>query len=157
MWANKNNLHIYADRKLKAHVKGDATEHGVLAMKLRWLMGARMYHRNAWVAKTLKAQKERIGKILGELDGDAALKAAVPLWQTQDFAKRWNEYMDAHFDTAEKRVKNVLDTYLPLLEKKYPGKVDPKKKGPNDDIMKSINALRVAWDKEKKITWAKPW
>jgi hypothetical protein len=157
MWANKNNLHIYADRKLKGHLKGDATEHGVLAMKLRWLLGARTYHRNAWVAKTLGAQKKRIGKILGELDADAAFKAAVPTWQVQGLETRWNEYMDKHFTDAEARVKNVLDTYLPALEKKYPGKVDPKKKGPNDDVMKAIKALRTAWDKEKKSTWSKPW
>jgi hypothetical protein len=50
-----------------------------------------------------------------------------------------------------------MDTYLPLLEKKYPGKVDPKKPGPNDEVIKSIAAVRAAWNKEKATTWAKPW
>ncbi|KAL1605810.1 hypothetical protein SLS59_003614 [Nothophoma quercina] len=157
MWANKKPNGVYGASTMEAHLKGaDKTEGAILTMKLRYLVGARTYHRNKWVTDTLKKQKERIEKILGELDSE--LTKHIPSWQKQDFSKRWNEYMDQHFLDAEKRWDADLQKWFAKLDKVF-GRIDPKQKkpGPNDDLIKTIEAVRKAWKKESAISWAKPW
>ena len=115
----------------------------VALLRLKFLMGARMYMRSPQVHAIFKIQKERIGEVLGKLDtglpknprvSDLETKKYAP-WEKQGLKALWDEYMNDRFKKATTRLNNDMETYLELLEKhwgvpKSQGATPPAKPGP---------------------------
>ncbi|KAJ4361573.1 hypothetical protein N0V95_001734 [Ascochyta clinopodiicola] len=106
----------------------------IALLKLKALLGARMYMRSKIVSDIFKKQVEEIGKMLTAIDdelpnnprkptiGDKKLDPWIKKldpWIKQDLGKRWTEYMNERFEIAHKRTHNNMDTYLALLDTKW--------------------------------------
>ena len=71
MWSNKSpekNKFVYDDNALKNLSNGTPKDARVLALKLKYVMGPRKYHKDPLIARILGDQKRRIGTILGQID-----------------------------------------------------------------------------------------
>jgi hypothetical protein len=156
MWSTKDPKTakgIYADKALGKLLNGTPKDARVLALKLKWVMGARKYQKDPLIARLLGDQKKRIGTILGQIDTE--LPNHNPTWKPQDLEKRWNEYMDQHFLDAKARTDYTLNHYLPLLQNKW---VKGKPGGAsNNELLRGIKALQTEWKKEKRSKWDRPW
>ena len=156
MWSNKSpekNKFVHDDNALKNLSNGTPKDARVLALKLKYVMGARKYHKDPLIARILGDQKRRIGTILGQIDTE--LPNHNPAWKTQDLEKRWNEYMDQHLIDAKARTDYTLNHYLPLLQNKW---VKGKPGGAsNNELLRRIKALQTEWKKEKRSKWERPW
>jgi hypothetical protein len=71
MWSNKSpktNKFVYDDDVLRKLSNGTPKDARVLALKLKYVMGVRKYHKDPLIARILGDQKKRIGTILGQID-----------------------------------------------------------------------------------------
>lgn len=153
MWRNKETKGIYDDSKLTKYLNGTPKDARVLALKLKYVMGARKYQKDPVIARHLGEQKKRIGTILGQID--TGLPKQNPAWQKQDLEKLWNQYMDQHFLDAKSRTDYTMNTWLPKLQNKW---VKGKPGGAsNDQLLRGIKAVQTEWRKEGASKWDKPW
>lgn len=193
MWTTKNTDVIYGDKTYKTiggKAKKDKVHTGMTDLivgtketktipqarptvdsarqayfKLKWILGARMYLKNAEVKAIFKKQKERIGDVLDALDvametQPKKLKttgAVMKSWKKQGLKALWDEYMDEKFAAAKKRSENDMDKYMRLLEGKWALQKDVDA-NENDRVLffAQIKKLKTAWADEKK-SWTAPW
>lgn len=192
MWDTKNTDKIYGDKttkKIGGNEKPDKISTGMTDLivgtnkagkipqacptvdsarqayfKLKWILGARMYLKNAEIKAIFKKQKERISDVLDALDTAMEMQPkktrtgdVMNAWKKQDLKALWDEYMDEKFTAAKKRSENDMDKYLRLLEGRWSQKknLDAAK---NDRIvfLLQIRKLKAAWATEKK-SWIAPW
>ncbi|KAJ4988691.1 glycosyl hydrolases family 18 protein [Stagonosporopsis vannaccii] len=133
-------------------------------LKLKWILGARIYLKNAEIQAIFKKQKERIGDVLDALDTAMETQPkrtktgdVMNAWKKQNLKVLWNEYMEEKFAAAKKRSENDTDKYVRLLEGKWSQKKDLDA-AENDRIvfLLQIRKLKATWDTEKK-NWIAPW
>jgi hypothetical protein len=91
----------------------------IALLKLKWLMGARMYLRKAAVEAIFKKQVNRIGAVLAALDTEIENQVKKPkvgpawaAWKKQGLKELWGEYMMEKFETAKSRCTH--DMYVKL-------------------------------------------
>lgn len=91
-------------------------------IRLKSLLGARMYMRTSTVSDIFRNQVEQIRLMLDAIE-DALVanpravrsKSYAP-WVKQDLAVHWLEYMDERFKIAHTRTHNDMDRYLKLVD-----------------------------------------
>ncbi|KAF3035486.1 hypothetical protein E8E12_007713 [Didymella heteroderae] len=83
--------------------------------KLKWILGAHMYLKNAEIKAIFKKQKERISDVLDALDTAMETQPkktrtgeVMNAWKQQDLKALWDEYVDKKFAAAKKRSENDM-------------------------------------------------
>lgn len=191
MWTTKKNDVIYGDtttKKKGGKGKADTIHTGMTDLivgtkatgkiqsrptidsarqayfKLKWILGARLYLKNAEIKAIFKKQKERIGDVLDKLDTAMETKpktntkgVVMGAWKKQGLKALWDEYMDEKFATAKKRSENDMNKYIRLLEGKWSQTKDLDA-AENDRLvfLLQIRKLKTAWATEKS-SWTAPW
>ena len=91
-------------------------------IRLKALLGARMYMRTDTVSNIFRTQVEAIGTMLDAIEDElvanppqSAIKTYSP-WIKQDLADHWMGYMNERFQIAHTRTHNDMDTYLELID-----------------------------------------
>lgn len=117
---------------------GKALDQAKLAyLRLKFLMGARMYMRMPQVHAIFKLQKERIGTMLEAIERELTKtnlrendRKTIEPWKPQGLKALWDKYMNERFQKAQTRVNTDMDTYLALLEKHWGVKGQASKPAP---------------------------
>jgi hypothetical protein len=159
MWKVKGTGRIYdTDQVMK--LVNNPLDAPAAIMKLKWLIGARRYMKNPFIANTMEEQVGRIGTILGALDEEmpnhprTVSKRPQTPWKRQGLKKLWEDYMDERFTQAKARTTFSMDQIVKALEAKY---VNGKKQTPQtEDLIRKIKTISTEWKKEKRSQWNSP-
>lgn len=133
-------------------------------VKLKLILGARLYHKSPKIEAIFKKQKERIGDVLDALDTELERnpkeKGGVRFhaWKRQGLKAYWDQYMDEKFEIAKRRSERDMNMYLDMLKKYW----HPKQGTTANDkdliiFWSQIKRLDTAWEKEKLESWEAPW
>lgn len=159
MWAYKDTNQIYDTKKSIRNIKRSRNDAEVEALRVKALMGAQKYHKNAVITDFLTKQKKRIGTALGQIDQELP-NHPVPgqvAWQPQGLEALWNTYMDEAFANAKSRTIETMDMLITELQNTY---VKPDKrpggKANSDPFARQIRRLATEWMKEKRAGWSRP-
>lgn len=167
MWHDKRTDVVLAEKKIGDQIKEAATAL-VAVMRLKWVMGARKYHKNPDIEKIFSKQKWRIGEVLEKIE-QAFIATQRPAtggqvyrpWVRIDLRQRWDDYMNDRFEKAYTRTQNTMDRSIAKLENLYvtpfKGKPQPVDPSPEYDRMTTIKALASEWRREKRSRWIAPW
>ncbi|KAF2445866.1 hypothetical protein P171DRAFT_484522 [Karstenula rhodostoma CBS 690.94] len=104
-------------------------------IKLKLLLGARLYMKSPKIEAIFKKQKEHIGDVLHALDTEMENYPRVRnvvtqnAWERQGLKAYWNEYMNEKVDTARRRADHGMDRYLDMLERHWHPKGETAKSG----------------------------
>lgn len=91
--------------------------------RMRLLLGARTYLLEPKIAKIFKDQKERMGKIIDELDTEmekhpyvrtdpaTGNQVTFKAWKKQNLLNEWNAHMDTKWDAATAKFKKTIDKF----------------------------------------------
>jgi chitinase len=111
-----------------------------------------MYHKDPTVSGYLKAQKERVGAMFGQLD--AAMpshrrtvnKVQYDAWQPQGLEAQWNSFMNSQYILADTKTTKVGKMWLPKLQQAWASDAKRKsaeaKDGDTADQKKEKETLR---------------
>jgi len=135
----------------------------VAAMRLKWVMGARMYLKDPTIERYFSRQKWRIGEILHQIDTEMPNHQKTnddgdtfQAWQPQGLRDLWDKYMDQKFATAKSRVDFTMNEYVKALEQRY-AKGRPQAGTLQWNVQTTTKALATAWRKEGRSKWMAPW
>lgn len=135
--------------------------------RLRLLIGARTYLLEPKIQKIFKAQKERMGKVIGELDTEmekhayrkknpatGAVTATFGKWEKQGLLKEWNAYMDTKWTDATAKFKKVMDKYIQAVDKAH-CEHKPKKTAADKQFCERLRKVQSHYN--SVTTFTKPW
>lgn len=159
MWRGKTTEGILDSDETEKMIKNVKKAQAAI-LKLKWVLGARMYMMNPKIEEFFRKQKERIGDILEKIDTEMGNhpKSGQP-WTKKDLKKAWGIYMDEKFDIAKSRVQYTMDTHIKQLEKLYLSRGLPKPPPGTlkHDIMTMTQEISKSWKTEQQKPWTKPW
>jgi hypothetical protein len=161
MFSDKTTTGAYGAKDIKGEINSRDIDRARAALvRLKWLMGVRMYMRHKNIKAIFKTQKERIGTVLDALDTslESNPQPGLAAWKKQGLKAYWNSYMDEKFKTANTRCENDMTTYLTLMNTKWGKKkvgatVTPALK----TFQEEVSLIKAAWAKEKTKPWTAPW
>lgn len=181
MFSSKATDRIFDDKKMKGYILGaqigrkpkgqppkrtapEIDDAKKALLKLKYAMGVRKYMRNTAIAGYFAEQKKRMGTMLGKVDTelvkhprvDANAPNRFKAWQKQGLEQWWGEYMTEVFNTAQSRLDNDMNTYLPLFKQEWLSQTTGQSKEVLD-LQRDIRDVTAAWEAEKKIAWTAPW
>lgn len=111
---------IIKTEKWLTHKLRTATGAREMLKAMRSLIGSRIYHNDGTVMTILRAQKNRVGAILGLLD-TTILPANPPpglaAWRALGLQDEWNKFMRSEFLLMQTKTMKVLHGFIgPLME-----------------------------------------
>jgi hypothetical protein len=131
--------------------------------KLKWILGARLYLKNAEIKAIFKKQKERIGDVLDKLDTAMETKpktntkgVVMGAWKKQGLKALWDEYMEEKFATTKRRSDNEMNKYIRLLDGKWSRTAPEAAENDRLVFLLQMKKLKTAWAAEED-SWTAPW
>jgi chitinase len=112
----------------------------VILQKLRSTLGSRIYQSHPTIQQTMKAQTDRIGKVLDALDTDLLPKnrrTGYEKWSKQDLKTEWLDYMQGQYDTMISKTEGLVNDWLPKMVAAWATKAE-KDKWKNDQTTDGI-------------------
>jgi len=134
--------------------------------RMRLLIGAGKYLQAQKIRDIFKAQKERMGAILDQLDTDmqthvrekvdpvTGTKTSYTAWTKQDLLTEWNTYMDTKWSDATAKYAKVLNKYVNDLDDKHCQSRN-KKSAADQKFCDRLRKLQTEYASAKVFT--KPW
>ncbi|KAL1607711.1 hypothetical protein SLS60_002646 [Paraconiothyrium brasiliense] len=161
MWKRKSTPGIFSDLTLRTRL--DQTTNVVNARKgalmLKYLLGAQMYMTDRKIANIFAQQKNRVGKVLGQIDRDlpnhqriVASRQLDP-WETIGLQQLWNQYMDEVFAKAKSRTLYTMDKWVRVAEQRWGrGRIPQNDPHRNDktQLQNAVRAVARKWKVQKR-------
>lgn len=141
---------------------------------MRLLLGARIYLVDPRVITIFKNQKERMGKIIDQLDTDMETHTRLTTqtsidpvtgavttrtvsytpWKKQNLLTEWNKYMDTKWADATAKHKKVMDKFIKALSDQH-CRLQAMKTANDKKFCQRLDKLKIEYRKVK--AFSKPW
>lgn len=165
MWKRKSTVGIFSDTTLRTSLQGtNAVKARKGVLMLKYLLGAQMYMTGRKVSGILAQQKNRIGKVLCQIDQmlpqhrRTVASQQLEAWPTMGLQSLWNQYMDETFATAKSRTLHTMDRWVLVAEQRWVMSkipLDDPQRADKVQVQEAIRAVARKW-KAQKREYTKP-